>query len=57
MYGTIEVVALPPPVPVVAAPSGSATVYTLLAFALTLVGLLRLRRIAGGRAIESAPCA
>jgi len=43
MYGTIEVLALPPPVPVVPAPSGGAKVYALLAFALTLVGLLRLR--------------
>jgi len=55
MYGTIEVVALPPPVPVVPAPSGGAKVDALLAFALTLVGLLRLRPFAGRRAIGSAP--
>jgi plastocyanin len=57
MYGTIEVVALAPPVPVVPAPSGSAKVDALLAFVLTLVGLLRLRRIAGRGATVSTPCA
>jgi len=58
MYGTIEVVALaPPPVPVVPAPAGSAKLDALLAFVVTLVGLLRLRRIAGRGAAVSAPCA
>src|SRR5512141_701930 len=51
MYGTIEVVAPPPPPkPVVPAPSGSAELYALLAFAVTLAALLRLRRVAVGRA-------
>ena len=57
MYGTIEVVALAPPVPVVPAPAGSAKLDALLAFVVTLVGLLRLRRIAGRGAAVSAPCA
>jgi len=51
MYGTIEVVAPPPPAPVVPAPSGNARIDAFLAFAVTLAALMRLRRIARGRAI------
>jgi plastocyanin len=51
MYGTIEVVAAPPPAPVVPAPSGNARIDALLACAVTLAALRRLRRIARGRAI------
>lgn len=54
MYGTIEVLAPAPPAPVDPAPSGSVKVYALLAFSIILVALLRLRRIAGGRAIAAA---
>jgi plastocyanin len=53
MYGTIEVLAPAPPAPVDPAPSGSAKLDALLAFAVILVALLRLRRTAGGRAITS----
>ena len=45
MYGTIEVLAPAPPAPVDPAPSGSARLDALLAFAVVLVALLRLRRI------------
>jgi plastocyanin len=51
MYGTIEVVAAPPPAPVVPAPSGNVKIDGLLAFAVTLVALMRLRRIARSRAV------
>jgi plastocyanin len=53
MYGSIEVVAPAPPAPIDPAPSGSAKLDALLAFAVILAALLRLRRIAGGRAITS----
>jgi len=55
MYGTIEVLAAPPPAPVVPAPGGSAGIDALLAFVLSLVALLRLRRITANRGNESAP--
>jgi len=55
MYGTIEVVAVPSPAPVVPAPSGNARIDALLAFAVTLAALVRLRRIARGRSIRPAP--
>ena len=46
MYGTIEVVAPPPPPkPIVPAPSGSAKLDALLALAVIVVALLRLRRV------------
>jgi len=45
MYGTIEVLAPAPPAPVDPAPSGNARLDALLAFAVVLVALLRLRRI------------
>jgi len=47
MYGTIEVVAAAPPAPVDPAPSGNARIDALLAFAVTVAALLRLRRTAG----------
>lgn len=54
MYGTIEVVALPPAPPVVPAPGGGARVSAALAFAIVLAALLRLRRMARGRASAGA---
>ena len=45
MYGTIEVLAPAPPAPVDPAPSSSGKLEALLAFAIILVALLRLRRI------------
>ncbi len=51
MYGTIEVVAAPARAPVVPAPSGNAKVDALLAFAVSVAALLRLRRNSLGRAI------
>ena len=53
MYGTIEVLAPAPPVPIVPAPSGSAELDALLAFAVILMGLVRLRQMTGERAIAS----
>ena len=54
MYGTIEVVAVAPPAPVDPAPSGNARIDALLAFAVTVVALLRLRRIARDRTLDRA---
>jgi plastocyanin len=52
MYGTIEVVAAPPPASVDPAPSGNARNDALLAFVVVLAALLRLRRTAGHREIN-----
>jgi plastocyanin len=54
MYGTIEVLAPAPPAPVDPAPSGNARIDALLAFAVTVAALLRLRRIARDRALDRA---
>ncbi len=54
MYGTIEVLAPTPAVPVVPAPSGNARIDALLALAVTVAALLRTRRIARDRALDSA---
>lgn len=54
MYGTIEVLPPAPPAPVVPAPSGNVGIDALLAFAVTVVALARLRRIARDRTLDRA---
>jgi plastocyanin len=51
MYGTIEVVAPPPPPPVDPAPSSSVKLDALLALAVIVMALVRLRRVAADRAL------